>query len=107
MQKAEFTPPARSVEIISLGAYPDGRVHTLTGLIMDGVGKSFTLTISTAAQLVVDSIESPDEVAQLLDPDHEPIFVVAGENINPTEIENIIENINPKFLSQYLVVQES
>lgn len=107
MTRHEFIPPAQSVDVIEIGTYPDGRVCSLTGLVMDGVGRAFTITLMTAGRLASDSIELPEEAAQLLDADHEPIFVVPGNEIEPTDIDTIVQGIHPDLLSQYLVAQEN
>lgn len=89
-----------------MGTYLDGRVNMLTALILDAAGREFSLTLATAARLASDSLEEPDEAAQLLDPDREPVFVVPGAEIEPTELETVIDGMSPELLDRYLVEQE-
>lgn len=106
MSNPNFTPPPQKIEIAEMGSYPDGRVNMLTALILDAAGQEFSLTLVTAARLASDSLEEPEETPQLLDPGWEPVFIVPGAEIEPAELDTIIEGITPELLSRYLVKQE-
>ena len=102
---SEFQPPITRTEIIETGSYPDGRINSLTALIFDSLEQSFTFSIATAAKLTADT-QDDETVLDLLSEDHERIFVTPGLEIDPTELEEIVQGLSPELLRKYLTPQE-
>jgi len=107
-ESVNFTPPIQQTEILTVSQYPDERVNGCTIEIVDSADEHFTLTMATAAKLAMDgAADAEEDVLGLLDEDREKVFVVDGNEIDPSDIEEILEGMSPQLLSRYLTHQEN
>lgn len=107
MAHHEFSPPPTEVTLGSIGTYPDGRVGSLSALVRDSAGGEFSLSLATRAWIASSAVEDPGDAVSHLDEDSEPVYVVPGTEIEPSEVDTIISGLSPEILSQYLVEQET
>lgn len=100
-----FTPPVQEISINSISQYPDGRVNSLTAVIIDSLNNEYSLVIATAGKLALDAVESPEGTIDFLDEGREPVYLVAGNEILPRQIEEIVSSVEPELLETYLTPQ--
>lgn len=98
MVSPEFTPPILDYSFVSSEADESGLAVSATVFLHDSAGKLFSLHVEGLRAEKANDTDADDK--------EEPVFTVPGPYVTEQTVSELLNDVQPHLLQQYLVTQD-